>query len=150
MHRRSWLAILVVVAVLLTVNLTCWAPGVGSSDGTLPGRPKGTELERYFGWPAQYRAELWHSDDQNLAGQILIAAPFYKPGHEMVCQVRYLGLWAILIDVLFALILSVLAALIVEQSAFEARRRPFVWLGILLLVCLCTLFLAAGHVDVHL
>src|SRR5438128_1075385 len=77
--RVTWLALLAAAAVLFLLNWQCWQPGVGGAVG---GRPPGTQLERFFGWPATYLAELWRSADQALASRILASAPFYDPGDE--------------------------------------------------------------------
>jgi len=46
------------VAVFLVVNGCSWMPGYGGRNDRQPGM----EVERYFGWPACFRAELWQSD----------------------------------------------------------------------------------------
>ena len=148
---RFWKVAAFTFACLLTLNLICWAPGVGSSSGDPPGgRPRGTDLERSFGWPSQYRAELWHSDDPNLSDQILKVAPFYFPGQEMQLQVRYWGAAAIAVNVLFALVLAATAGIVLDHSASSSRHRPPRWLVIFLLVCLAALLLGATRASVHL
>jgi hypothetical protein len=78
------------------------------------GRPPGTQLEQFFGWPATYQAELWRSDDQALAVRILASAPFYYPGGEMSLEYRVLGMAALAVDVAFAVLVLLWAAVIVE------------------------------------
>jgi hypothetical protein len=149
LHGGSWCAAFLVLGVILLANLVCWAPGVGTRL-RLPGNPKGTELELFFGWPAQYRAELWRSNDPELAGQILKAAPFYLPGDEMERHVRYTGAAAIIVNVLFALLLAGSAVIAVECFFFGGWPRWFPWVGLALLIGLGALFFASGHVGVHL
>jgi hypothetical protein len=124
--RRAWLMLLAVAAVLFLLNWQCWKPGVGGAVGR---SPPGTQLERYFGWPATYQAELWRSDDQALASRILAWAPFYYPGNEMSLEYRVIGMEALGIDVAVALLVFLSVAVIMEC----ALRR--VW-GSLLVVLL--------------
>ena len=42
----------------ILVNGCSWMPGYGGRHDRQPGM----EVERYFGWPACFRAELWRSD----------------------------------------------------------------------------------------
>jgi hypothetical protein len=149
MHRRSWFAAFLVLGILLLANLICWSLGVGSGL-KLPGNPPGTELELFFGFPSQYRAELWRSNEPALADRILKLAPFYLPGKEMVRQVRYTGASAIAVDFLFALLLAGLAAITAKNhlvADWPRRDRQAVWA---LLLGLSLLFVVAGRVSVHL
>jgi hypothetical protein len=147
LHDDSWFIALIVLVVLLLANLFCWLLGVGSHTN-LPDGTEGTELERYFGWPAQYRAELWSSGDTGLASVILKAAPFYTPGVEMERRVRYTGVAAVLVDVLFACLLAGFAAVAVERLYFGATQWCLLRVGVLLIVGLVLLFLASDRVCV--
>jgi hypothetical protein len=149
MHRRSWLAALLVLGVLLLVNLVCWSPGVGSGL-RLPGRPPGTELELFFGFPSQYRAELWRSNDPALADRILKVAPFYLPGKEMERQTRYTGIAAILVDLIFAILLAGLAAIAVESKSDKVSQRRYRWAAWAILIGVGLLFVASDIASVHL
>jgi hypothetical protein len=113
----TWL-LLATAAVLFLLNWQCWRPGVG---GAMGGRPPGTHMERSFGWPATYQAEIWRSDDQELASRILASAPFYYPGAEMSLEQRMLGWTALAVDVAFALLVLLSVAVFVQC----VRRR--VW-----------------------
>lgn len=44
--------------LFLMLNAFSWTPGYGGRNDRKPGQ----EVERYFGWPACFRAELWQSD----------------------------------------------------------------------------------------
>ena len=120
---------------MFLLNWQCWQPGVGGAGG---GRPPGTQLERFFGWPATYQAELWRSDDQALASRILAAAPFYYPEHEMTLEQREFGIAALAVDVVFALLVLLSVAMIVECTLLQVWTRQRVMLlagvGLLLLV----------------
>jgi hypothetical protein len=109
--RVTWLLLFAVAVVLFLLNWQCWQPGVG---GAVAGRPPGTQLERFFGWPATYQAELWRSDDQALASRILASAPFYYPRDEMSLEYRALGIEALAVDVAFALLVLVLVTVILK------------------------------------
>jgi hypothetical protein len=133
--RLTWLLLLAVAVVLFLVNWQCWRPGVGGAVG---GRPPGTQLERFFGWPATYQAELWRSDDQELASNILKSAPFYYPGDEMAMECREFGILALAIDIVFALVVLLAVAVIMEctlRKAWGIRPAALVaGAGLLLLV----------------
>jgi hypothetical protein len=125
--RVTWLLLLATVAVLFLLNWQCWSLGTGGTD---VGQSSGTELERFFGWPATYRAELLRSDDQELASRILASAPFYYPGDEMSLEYRSLGKEALAVDAAFALIVLFSVAVIVECTL----RRVWGSLQVLLVV----------------
>lgn len=137
------------LVVLGLANSVCWSPGVGTRL-TLPGHPKGTELELFFGWPAQYRAELWRSNDPALASRILESAPFYLPGEEMQRHVRYTGVSAIALNLLFALLLAGTIGIAVEYLGFGGGQRWFGRAGLLLLIGSGILFFLSERVSVRL
>lgn len=137
-------------AALVAFNLICWRPGVGSNDGTVPGRTRGTELERYFGWPSQYRAELWHSEDPDLSQRILQVAPAYFPGREMQLRVRYVGAWAVIVNFLFSMTVAALMGIANEYRRPGVRSRWIRGLAPVLLVCAVALLLGADRVSVYL
>src|SRR5262245_8193199 len=117
--RRSWFAIVVLAGIFLAANLRSWSLGVGGrTDIVNVEKPKGTELERFFGWPAYYRAELWRSDDQALATKILREAPFYDPGKEMTEVIRRTSWQACLLNLVFAI-----SALALMSLIFIAAHR---------------------------
>jgi hypothetical protein len=107
----------IVAAVLFLLNWTCWQPGVGGAVG---GKPPGTQLERFFGWPATYQAELWRSDDQELASRILASAPFYDPNGEMSLEYRVLGVGPLAINIAFALLALFSVTIITEGTLRRA------------------------------
>jgi hypothetical protein len=143
----TWLTLFVGTVTLFLLNWQCWQPGVGGAVG---GRAPGTQLERFFGWPATYQAELWRSDDQALASRILTAAPFYYPEHEMTLEQREFGIVALAVDVVFALLVLLSVALIVECTLRQAWTSRSVMLlagvGLLLLV----LWMSSPSVSISL
>jgi hypothetical protein len=130
------LVLVALAAVLFFLNWHCWKPGVGGASG---GRPPGTQLERFFGWPAIYLAEFWRSDDEALAARILESAPFYYPGEEMTLEYSVWGVGAIAVDVAFALS-ALAAAFIILESLQAGWSKGHIMLlagaGLLLLVLL--------------
>jgi hypothetical protein len=58
LRRRIHQTVLSGLAIALLVNGCSWQPGWGGRSDLKPGM----EVERYFGWPACYRAEMWRSD----------------------------------------------------------------------------------------
>lgn len=116
LKSTTWCLVGLTLVVFLLLNLVCWQPGIGGARSG----PPAAELERYFGWPAQYRAELWHSDDVELLGRMLSRAPFYLPHGEITFQYRYVGWKAVAVNCLFAIFAMVLVGLINEHD--ESRR----------------------------
>jgi hypothetical protein len=109
--RVTWLVLLAMAAALFMLNWQCWQPGVGGAVG---GRPPGTQLELFFGWPATYQAELWRSDDEALASRILASAPFYYPDGEMSLECRAVGMRALALNLLFAVLMLLSVAVMME------------------------------------
>jgi hypothetical protein len=107
----TWLMLLAAAVLLFLLSWHCWRPGVG---GPVGGRPPGTQLELFFGWPATYQAELWWSDDESLGSRILASAPFYYPDGEMSLEYHVFGMKALAVDILVALLLLLLVAVIME------------------------------------
>jgi hypothetical protein len=145
--RGTWLVLLVVGAVLFLLNWQCWQPGVGGAVG---GRPAGTYLERSFGWPATYQAELWRSDDQALSSRILAAAPFYCPHDEMSFEYRAVGMRALAVNVAVGLLVCILVAVIMEcvqRGAWGSRPMALLTTTALLLL---VLWAVSGSVSVSL
>jgi hypothetical protein len=107
-------------------------------------------MERSFGWPATYQAELWRSDDQALADRILSSAPFYSPRGEMAVEYRVVGTPALALDVVFAL-LVILAAAVVMLGAGGGEwssRQVALLAGLVLL--LLALWAASLSVSISL
>jgi hypothetical protein len=133
--RATWLTLFAGTTILFLLNWQCWRPGVGGAVG---GRPPGTELERFFGWPATYQAELWRSDDQALATRILAVAPFYNPDVEMSLEHRGFGVAALTVDVVFALLVLLAVAIIMDCTVRQVwtggRVMLLAGVGLLLLV----------------
>jgi len=77
-------------------------------------------MERFFGWPATYQAELWRSDDQELASRLLASAPYCYPSDEMSLEQRVLGWQALAVNVAFALL--VLLSVLVFGRVWGSRR----------------------------
>lgn len=143
----TWLVLFAAAGVLFLVNWHCWRPGVGGAVG---GRPPGTQLERSFGWPATYQAELWRSDDVELASRILARAPFYYLDGEMSLEDRQRGTLALVVDVGFALSVLLGVGVIAECALRGAWSRR----GVILLICAAMLSLllwsASSSVSVSL
>jgi hypothetical protein len=134
--RGTWLVLVAVGAVLFLLNWHCWQPGVGGAVG---GRPAGTYLERFFGWPATYQAELWRSDEQALSSRILAAAPFYYPGDEMSLEYCSVGTLALVVDVAVALLLCLAVAVsmeCVQRGAWGSQAVGLLTTSALLLLML--------------
>lgn len=145
MSLRAWIAVALWTFVILTLNFMP-DPGVGSKGPPGPA----FELERYFGWPAVYRAELWDSDDPQMATRDKGEFRLYDPTGEMNFRVRYFGWSAVVVDVVFAVF--VLAALAIAGRG-DRRGRLLQWEKIGLVVCLIGLvasYVLADEVAVSL
>lgn len=101
-HGKTWAILGLAAALLAALNFWCWTPGTG---GGPPGRPPGTEVELYFGFPATHRAELWRTDEAGLMMDFLRRGPFFHPAGELGTCAHYLGWPAALADVAFAAVL---------------------------------------------
>ncbi|HEY2584167.1 MAG TPA: hypothetical protein VGI81_00210 [Tepidisphaeraceae bacterium] len=121
--------------MLAMINVVCLRPGVGGRRSGTPG----TELERYFGWPATVVAEQWESDDPDLASKILRVAPVYRPHEEMKLSVRRVSVIAAILNVVFAVGIEV--ALRSLFPPYEATRSEA---GIVAIV-ICALIVRFGR-----
>lgn len=146
MNWRSWLLALVTVGFLGLVNFSC-DPGIGPRR---PPQPPGFELERYFGWPSCYRAELWDSDDKKMNDRGRGDFHWYDPSSEMNFRKREIGWVPAAVDVVFAL-LAVIGAIIVGEAFARAElgRRAGILL-VAVVVNLIGLYLVSDKVGVYL
>lgn len=146
MHPRTCILLIVTASLFAGLNLVS-RPGVGPR---MPPKPPGFELERYFGWPATYRAELWESDDEGMAKRDKASYRVYDPSKEMTAVTRAFSLAAVAFDFLvFA------AILLMTATANEARRRPERRRREVVIVFACfslfvTLYLLADRASVSL
>jgi hypothetical protein len=131
LHHKTWISVLGLLGVLLALNLWCWRPGIGGGGG---GRPPGTELELYYGWPATYQAEWWRSEDSSLLSQLLQTAPFCHPATDMVRQDRDFDAVAALADIAFG-VAALMAMGVLKQTA-EGRLRRSIAIVVLILAIL--------------
>lgn len=146
LDATTWILAGLVLSVFLVLNLICWQPGIG---GTRSG-PPGAELERYFGWPAQYRAELWHSEDVELLHKLFVRAPFYQPHGEMDLKNRYLGWKAVAVNCSFGVIIVFLVGLFNERGTHSKWNWKTVSIVILAGLALFFLYWIAPTVQVSL
>ncbi len=146
MHWRTWMLVGATGAVYLNLNLVA-SPGTGPRRAP---KPPGSELERFFGWPATYRAELWESDDPRMADWYAGSAWMSDPSPHMTLLARRFGLRAAAVDLLFAVVILTMTGVASEGSRRrELRRRDFA----VLLACVSILaagYLASGLVAVFL
>lgn len=145
MSVRAWITITLWMFIILALNLMP-DPGVGSKG------PPGPvfELERSFGWPAVYRAELWDSDDPQMATRNKGEFRLYDPTDEMNFRAREFGWSAVATDVVFALF--VFTGLIIAGRG-DRRGRLMRWEKVGLIVCLIGLvgsYFLADEVAVSL
>lgn len=129
----------------LAANIVCWSVGVGSTP-----KRAATELDRYFGWPAYYRVELWVSNDPTLASRILRAAPFYDPNSEMTRAVRHFSSAALSLNILFFATASAALTVVARGRAGGRVRMRTLILGTLLAAVLMILYGIAGRVSIYL
>jgi hypothetical protein len=141
----TWGSIAIAAAVLLAANLWCWQAGIG---GGVPGRPPGTEVELYYGWPATYRAEWWRSEDPALGLNLLGRAPFFHPAGMMERRAGYTGVWAAVVDAAFGSAVLVVIWLGADVRARGWRRATAIGLGLAAAV-LVGAWMVADRVSVH-
>ncbi len=122
-------------------------PGVGPRT---PPKPPGSELERYFGWPAAYRADLWDSDDPRMADRGKGLFRIYDPSGEMSRLEHVVGIPAAAADALFFLIIIVMTGVGSEAASRDERRRREQAVTVGCAVALALLYLASDSVSVSL
>lgn len=127
--------------IVAATNFICLRPGIG---GGRIGRT-GTDFERYFGWPITAVAELWQSDDPELASAILKVAPFYRPGNEMKLSVRRIGAFAAAMNTIFAVGVAIGISAIFPP--YEAARSEA---GIVAIVICAFIFRFGRYFGSHL
>ena len=145
--QLTWLVLLFVAVLLFLLNWQCWLPGVGGPSG---GRPPGTQLELFFGWPATYQAELWWSHDESLGSRILASAPFYYPDGEMSLEYHVFGMAALAVNLAFALLVLLSVAVIMECVFRQDWGRRQVALLVAAAFLLLLLWAASLSVSVAL
>jgi hypothetical protein len=143
MTFRVYFNALLFLAVFIGANAFSLQPGVGSGSDERPG----TEFERFLGFPATYRAELWESDDPNLAQKILAKAPFYSPHDEMKLRHGYSSVAALAVNVLVGLMGIALIALHGTGALSLDQRPPW---GAILIGGIVVCFMLSPHVSTHL
>lgn len=129
----------------LAANIICWSVGVGSAP-----KRTATELDRYFGWPAYYRVELWVSNDPALASRILRAAPFYDPNSEMTRAIRHFSAVVLFFNMLFFAIGSAVVAIVAYRWAGGRVRMRTILLGASSAGVLIILYAIADRVSIYL
>jgi hypothetical protein len=122
-------------------------PGVGPR---MPPKPPGSELERYFGWPAVYRADLWESDDPKMADRGKDSFRIYDPSKEMSRLEHVIGLPAAAADAMFFLIIIVMTVAGSEAALRDEWRRWELAVAVGCAVALALLYLASESVSVSL
>lgn len=140
MHA-PWRTVAVVLLAGVLVNACSWTPGYGGRRDQQPGM----EVERYFGWPACFRAELWRSDHPH---QVDVGAyvPPIPLSNEMSFVYARSGWLPLLLDVALVAIAAALGLLISRKRSAASLPRAAVVLAALggLLVLL------AGLTSVYL
>jgi hypothetical protein len=143
MKPQAYLLLALLLAGFLVANAFAWQLGIGGRRDRTPG----TELERYFGWPAVWRAELWDSSDPALGHRILKQAPFFWPGGEMQRQRRYTGAVAVAVDMA---VLLLCCGLVVVFNLPVAGPIWRVGLGVAFVAGLLACSLLAQSAAAHL
>jgi hypothetical protein len=116
----------------------------------MPPKPPGFELERYFGWPAAYRADLWESDDPKMADHGKGSFRVHDPSRAMSRLEHVVGIPAAAADALFILILLVMTGVGSEAASRDEWRRRELAVAIGCAIALALLYLASDSVSVTL
>ncbi len=146
MHWRTWVFVGATGAVYLALNIVA-RPGTGPRR---PPKPPGSELERAFGWPATYRAELWESNDPRMADWYAGPAWLSDPSPAMTLLVRSFGPRAAAVDLVFAVVILAMTAVASEGSRRRGLRRCDVAVLVVCASILGVAYLASDHVSVFL
>jgi|GEM_PF-7064158 len=116
----------------------------------MPPKPPGFELERYFGWPAAYRADFWESDDPKMADRGKGSFRIYDPSREMSRLEHVVGIPAAAADALFFLIIIVMTGVGSEAALRNEWRRRDLAVAVACATGLALLYLASDSVSVML
>jgi len=146
MHARTRGLLAVTSALWLVLNFVP-RPGVRPR---MPPKPPGIELERYFGWSAAYRADLWESDDPKMADRGKGSFRIYDPSGEMSRLEHVVGLPAAAVDALFFLILIVMTATGCEVALRDEWSRRELAEAVGCAIALALPYLASDSVSVSL
>ena len=111
------------LGVFVLVNGCSWQPGYGDRNDRKPGM----EVERYFGWPACFYADLWQSDEATEVEPWNYAPPLpiTSDMHYIYCS---FGVVPLLLDI--AIIVAAMGIAVVIKGTGKAnrpgvrRRRP--------------------------
>lgn len=130
--------------LFLVINAFSWSPGYGGRRNQ-----KGMEVERYFGWPACFRAELWRSDHRHEINILAYMPPVPLAG-EMSLAVAYHSATALVLNLAFA---GCLIGIVQLFAWIDHRRRADPW-TIALIAALVAAALGLLHIadrcDAHL
>lgn len=123
--------ILVGLGLFVVVNGCSWNPGYGGRRG----KP-GMEVERYFGWPACFYADLWRSEE---ATEV---EPFnYVPPVPITRELQFVyfrfGFVPLLLDMILAAAATTIAVFLYTwQFRGVAATSTMIWAAVLGLVVL--------------
>lgn len=117
-NRGTWFRVVVGLLIFGALNLHCWQPGFGFGEPTADGkRVTAFVLDLYYGWPACYCIETWHSDDESLGRKLLSKSSFFTIPDSMTLASRDVGALPAAINVAFAFAALVLLGVFGEARA---------------------------------
>ena len=146
MHTRTRRLLAMTSALWLVLN---FVPRLGIGP-RMPPKPPGFELERYFGWPAAYRADLWESDDPKIADRGEGSFRVYDPSREMSRLEHVVGMKAAVVDALFFVVVIVMTVVGSEAASRDEWRRRELVVAVGCAIALALLYLASDSVSVSL
>ena len=117
------------VVLFIFINGCSWMPGYGGRNDRQPGM----EVERYFGWPACFRAELWQSDhlhEVNISEYI----PPVPLSSEMAFVYSSNALIPLLLDAVFAVSVTCLCVLLTWSICHARVTKRMVASGLFLVM----------------
>ena len=143
-RKRAVLILVVGLGIFGVVNGIAWTPGIGGRNDKQPGM----EIERYFGWPACYLAELWRSQE-HVPLRLQWATPLSSPHVQMFFVYRTVGVLALVIDVVVALA-SIGLVIIIDRCQFRRPSTMLIICGMLLVVLIAGLVSFGERAGVYL
>lgn len=145
-------AILLAIAIgalLFLLNLT---PSTHSADKSGTSAFEG-DLEKHFGWPARWLAELWVADEpvvEEIEHENGVGHARVSWSNKRTLQSKKFGLAALALDAGFT-VLAVFGFVLVGMALGGKRRRFVAILAVVVVtVCLVGLYLNADRLNAHL
>ena len=133
------------LGVFVLVNGCSWQPGYGGRSDRKPGM----EVERYFGWPACFYADLWQSDEATEVEPWNYAPPLpiTSDMHYIYCS---FGVVPLLLDIAIIVAAMGIAVVIYRWHYRGKASVATIVLALVLGLVVATIVMFGDEVSVYL